>query len=62
MVRRVALMVIAGSLAVAMAAGSPPAAASDVRRDIVRGQRQRLADFGDDRTARELDGLIAEFA
>jgi glycosyltransferase involved in cell wall biosynthesis len=34
----------------------------DVRRRIVLGQRERLADFGDHRTARELDTLIAEFA
>ena len=34
----------------------------DVRRRIVTGQRERLADFGDHRTARELDTLIAEFA
>jgi glycosyltransferase involved in cell wall biosynthesis len=34
----------------------------DVRRRIVLGQRQRLAEFGDHRTSRELDALIAEFA
>jgi glycosyltransferase involved in cell wall biosynthesis len=34
----------------------------DVRRRIVAGQRERLADFGDERTAREIDALIAEFA
>jgi glycosyltransferase involved in cell wall biosynthesis len=34
----------------------------DVRRKIVVGQRERLADFGDHRTAREIDALIAEFA
>ena len=34
----------------------------DVRRRVVTGQRERLADFGDHRTARELDTLIAEFA
>jgi glycosyltransferase involved in cell wall biosynthesis len=34
----------------------------DVRRRVVTGQRERLADFGDHRTARELDALVAEFA
>ena len=39
-----------------------PRLPQDVRRKIVVGQRERLADFGDERTARELDALVAEFA
>jgi L-malate glycosyltransferase len=34
----------------------------DVRRRVVEGQYRRLGAFGDHRTSRELDALIAEFA
>jgi glycosyltransferase involved in cell wall biosynthesis len=33
----------------------------DVRRAVIAGQRERLAAFGDDRIARDLDRLVEEF-
>ena len=30
----------------------------EVRRDVIRGQRRRLQDFGDDRIVRDLQAII----
>ena len=34
----------------------------EVRARVIAGQRERLAAFGDDRIARDLDRMIEEFA